>query len=105
MTHTKDILADALMKAGLGDMSLRARSGYYHDYLSPLATPCVQLATDLKAVGTPAALALLSRHLNGDFDATLAESEDWINSADGKEALSQLSPSVAAIIGGKPKRH
>lgn len=104
--HTKDILADALMKAGLGDMSMKARTGYYHDYLSPLATPCIQLATDLKAAGTPAALALLRRHMDGEFDATKEESDDWVMSEDGKDALGQLSPAMRkALIGDGPKHH
>jgi hypothetical protein len=45
--HTKDILADELMKVGLQDMSLKAREGYYHDFLSPLALPEMQLVDDL----------------------------------------------------------
>jgi hypothetical protein len=68
--HTKDILAAELRKAGLDDMADKAAMGYYHDFLSPLATPSLQLAADLTAVSTPAALALRDRHMNGEFDAT-----------------------------------
>ena len=75
--HTKDILAAELYKAGLDDMALRASQGYYHDYISPLATPCIQLAADLAAVGTPEAMALRTRHLNGEFDASQEEGEEW----------------------------
>lgn len=75
--HTKDVLAAELNKAGLGSMAMLAAQGYYHDFLSPLATPCLQLAADLKAAGTPAALALLQRHMNGDFDASKEESDEW----------------------------
>lgn len=96
--HTKDILADELVKAGLLDMSLKARGGYYHDYLSPLAAPCMQLAQDLKAVGTPAALALRRRHLNGEFDATKEESDDWAHSADAQDALNRLPPRMRRIF-------
>lgn len=84
--HTKDILAAELYKAGLGDMAMRAAQGYYHDFLSPLATPCIQLAADLAAVGTPAALALRARHLDGEFDASAEEGEEWWR-AEGKHAL------------------
>lgn len=88
--HTKDILADELRKAGLPEMADKAATGYYHDFLSPLAMPDFQLAEDLAAVGTPAALALYERHINGEFDATLKESEDWARSAEGQDALSKL---------------
>lgn len=99
--HTKDILADELIKAGLGDMSLKARGGYYHDYLSPLAAPCLQLAADLAAAGTPAALALRKRHLNGEFDATEEEANDWEHSADGQDALGRLPPAMRKIFQGE----
>lgn len=99
--HSKDILADELMKAGLGDMSLKARGGYYHDYLSPLPTPCLQLATDLKAAGTAPALALLERHMRGEFDATSEEADDWEHSADGQAALGQFPPEMRKLFQGK----
>ena len=88
--HTKDILARELTKAGLSEMAAKAAMGYYHDFLSPLATPCLQLAEDLARAGTPAALALRSRHLNGEFDATKEESEDWAASPEGEAAFAQL---------------
>lgn len=75
--HTKDILAAELNKIGLGDMAIKAGQGYYHDFLSPLATPCLQLAADLAEVGTPAAMALRDRHLNGEFDASKEEGDEW----------------------------
>lgn len=88
--HTKDFLAGELQKAGLLDMSVKAASGYYHDFLSPLATPCIQLANDLAAVGTPAALALRDRHLNGEFDASFDESEAWAKGPEGQDAMRSL---------------
>lgn len=88
--HTKDALAAELTKAGLTEMSAKAATGYYHDFLSPLATPCLQLAADLAEVGTPAALALRARHMNGEFDATKEESDDWMESPDGKDAIGHL---------------
>lgn len=88
--HTKDKLAAELEKAGLRDMALKARDGYYHDFLSPLATPCVQLAADLLQVGTPEALALRDRHLDGEFDATKEESDEWAASPEGKAAFDAL---------------
>lgn len=84
--HTKDVLAAELHKAGLHDMAIRAGQGYYHDFMSPLATPCMQLAADLAEVGTPAALALRERHINGEFDASSEEGEEWFQNH-GKHSL------------------
>lgn len=88
--HTKDYLAGELEKAGLHQMAAKAREGYYHDFLSPLALPEMQLEADLRAAGTAEAEALRQRHLNGDFDASIAESDEWAASADGKAAFDQL---------------
>ena len=90
--HTKDFLALELLKADLPEMSVKAAAGYYHDYLSPLAMPGIQLANDLDAAGTPAALALRERHFRGEFDASKAESDEWAASPEGREALMGLMP-------------
>jgi hypothetical protein len=68
--HTKDILAAALREAGLKEMADRAETGYYHDFLSPLDAPCLQLDADLTTAGTEPALALRARHRDGEFDAS-----------------------------------
>jgi len=99
MTHTKDLLADELLKLGLMDMSLKARGGYYHDFLSPLATPELQLCEDLiqAVVDTPfkadSIMALRSRVINGDFDASTEESDEWAASPEGQAAFSELTKS------------
>jgi hypothetical protein len=90
MMHSKDKLAGELNKVGLHEMAAKATTGYYHDFLSPLATPCLQLAADLAAVGTPAALALRERHLNGEFDATKEESDEWAASPEGRATFEAL---------------
>lgn len=96
--HTKDKLAEALRAAGLSGMAEKAAEGYYHDYLSPLDAPCIQLATDLnqfaRAPSNPRraeAQALLERHIAGEFDATPEESEAWANSPEGRQALAMLT--------------
>lgn len=88
--HTKDKLAAALTEAGLPEMAAMAAEGFYDDFLSPLDTPCIQLAHDLAKAGTPAALALRERHMNGEFDATREESDTWAASPDGQEAMRML---------------
>lgn len=96
--HTKDFLAQELDKANLPEMAAKAREGYYHDYLSPLAMPCVQLAHDLQEAGTPEADKLRQRHLRGEFDASKEESDAWMESEDGKEAISHLPPEMRKIF-------
>lgn len=88
--HSKDFLAQELRKAGLNEMADRAATGWYHDYLSPLDTPAITLADDLALAGTPSALALRARHLDGEFDATKEESDDWANSPDGQQTFRRL---------------
>jgi hypothetical protein len=82
MMHTKDILAAELAKAGLPEMAAKAATGYYHDFLSPLDLPSLQLVADLESAGTPEALGLLARHLEGEFDATREEANAWAASID-----------------------
>lgn len=88
--HSKDFLADELRKADLPEMASKAATGYYHDFLSPLDLPVMQLAADLAQAGTPAALALWQRAINGEFDATLEESDEWATSADGQATFDAL---------------
>ena len=89
--HTKDFLAQELRKAGLNEMADKAATGYYHDFLSSLVFPDMQLSADLLAVGTPEAMALRERHHNGEFDASNEESEAWADGPDGQEAFRQLA--------------
>lgn len=88
--HTKDFLAQELEKAGLAAMAAKAREGYYHDFLSPLAMPCQQLAADLLEIGTVEALTLRQRHINGEFDANTEESKEWAKSLEGRRAMLNL---------------
>ena len=66
-SNVKDVI-------GLGNMIEKARSGYYSDYDSPLAAPCVQLIKDLDFLGLT---ELSSRAKEGEFDATEEESNEW----------------------------
>jgi hypothetical protein len=58
----------------LGNMIEAARSGYYSDYDSPIATPCIQLVKDLEYIG---ATELAGKAREGEFDATEEESNEW----------------------------
>lgn len=92
--HTKDFLAQELEKAGLHEMSMKAATGYYHDFLSPLLTPDMQLEFDLLEAhtnGNKGAHELRMRHHNGEFDASIDESEEWAGSPEGQSAISGLA--------------
>lgn len=88
--HTAEKLALALEE--LGDSRVkptmwRARRGYYHDFLSPLATPEVALVAELRELGFP---DFAQRVINGEFDATKAESDKWMDGAEGRAVLDEL---------------
>src|SRR4029077_3394780 len=94
MTHSKDILAAELRKAGLEEMAKMAEKGFYHDYLSPFDFPESMLDRDLVAAiraGNEAAKDLRRRHHQGEFDATKEESDDWAASEEGQAAFRSLT--------------
>jgi hypothetical protein len=81
-------------------MIARAARGYYHDYLSPLALPELALIGELRAIanhpsrnGTRSRLVLLDiaqRVIDGEFDASKAESDKWAKSPEGRAAFASL---------------
>lgn len=71
-------------KRKVWEMSERAGTGYYSDYNSPLATPCIQLVADLRALGLE---ELAKRAIDGDFDATKEESDEWAQSEAGRATI------------------
>jgi hypothetical protein len=90
------------------EMIERARTGHYHDYLSPLDFPEMQLVADLKELaarpGTPRNSRPLLRDLakaviNGDHDASKEESDEWARSPEGQETIAALFPPRVAASG------
>lgn len=91
--HSKDRLAEELRKIGLDEMANKAAAGWYHDYLSPLATPELQLSLDLvdaSMAGNKHATELRHRHHAGEFDATSEESDEWARSPEGQATFKKL---------------
>ena len=84
---TKERLAAALGEAGLSVMQQRAAAGYYDDFESPLATPIIQLVTDLRAAGRED-LAKLA--MNGEWDSTREESQAWAKRNQDNAAVAAL---------------
>ena len=72
----------------LNQVIINARKGHYHDYLSPHVGPLVQLAADLRHIGGHA--DLISRVIDGEFDATKEESDRWALSEDGQDTFRML---------------
>ena len=93
-THTAMKLSRTLEKCGLSDMAAKAATGYYHDFLSEIDFPEMQLLNDLKAAaeaGNVSAPELIRRHINGEFDASFEECEEWAASPEGKEIIAAFS--------------
>lgn len=73
---------------GLRDMIRKARDGYYDDFKSPIAMPCLQLYSDLQALGLG---EMAARAANGEWDATKEESDAWAASPDGQAAIRAIT--------------
>lgn len=111
--HTTVRLAKALQAIpGVPkDMIKRAFDGYYHDYLSPLDLPEIQLVADLRSLASlpatprnsrPLLRALADAVIAGEYDATKAESDEWARSPEGQETFRQLRDDV--IFGGMVRK-
>lgn len=100
--HTTAKLAAALSEIpGVPkDMIKRAVDGYYHDFLSPLAMPEIQLVADLRELASrpatprnsrPLLREMAGRVIAGEFDATREESDEWARSPEGRETFRQFA--------------
>ena len=111
--HTTAKLAGALSEIpGVPkDMIQRAIDGYYHDYLSPLTFPEIQLVADLRELASvpatprnsrPLLRELARRVIDGEFDASKEESDAWAASPEGQETFRQLVDD--SVFGGMVKK-
>jgi hypothetical protein len=112
--HTTAKLARALEAVpGVPEaMIARARDGYYHDYLSPLDMPEVQLIADLRELASapatprnsrPLLRALATAVIDGQYDATKEESGEWMRSPEGQETMAALTaPRERYMLAGPP---
>lgn len=86
---TPAFLARVLAEQGApGHMVSLAAEAHYDDFLSPLATPCLQLLADAREAGLT---NIVAWHTDGVFDATKAESDAWAASPDGQSVFSELA--------------
>lgn len=97
--ETSQNLANVLREAGFEQLALRAEQDEFHDYLSPHAMPETVLASLLAEVirhsatdeEREAASAIRLRLIDGEFDASAAESDAWAESDEGREAFASLT--------------
>ncbi len=82
-----DALATARNDPELTPMIRKAREGYYDDYESPLATPCIQLVIDFRTMGYE---GMAQKAMDGRWDATKDEAEAWANKQTDPEILEAL---------------
>ena len=85
---TPAFLARVLASEGApGHMVSLAADAHYDDFLSPLATPCLQLMADAREAGLT---QICEWHAEGVFDATKADSDAWAASPEGQSVFSEL---------------
>lgn len=96
---TSEHLAQVLHAAGLFELEKRARADEFHDFLSDHATPELVLDGELvmiiRAKGLEkreglAAMNIRERLHDGEFDASLEESDEWAASPAGQDVLGKL---------------
>lgn len=89
------------------EMIQHAVDGYYHDFLSPLTFPELQLVADLRELAAlpatprnsrPLLREMAQRVIDGEFDASKEESDAWAASPEGQETFQQLADDV--VFGG-----
>ena len=96
--QSSEKLAQVLHAAGLFELERRARKDEFHDFLSNHALPELELDAELVKVmrnhadqRTRIAAEMIRQRLHdGEFDATLAESDEWAASEDGQDAFNRL---------------
>ena len=99
--RTSELLAVELDKVGLIGMAKLAREDHFHDFLSPLDMPEIELVEMLSA----AAMSCLENDdfqrqdkiwklrddvINGKYDADKAESDAWAKSPEGRATMGRL---------------
>jgi hypothetical protein len=77
-------------------LAARAETGEFDDFGSVHACGPTALHNELTKAGLT---KFAARVADGEFDATMEESDEWARSADGKEVAKMLSPGMRAALG------
>lgn len=96
MSHSSIILAEALDAQGFKQLAKRARKHEFHDFRSPHALPQHELVAELSEFQRQSAERLKMRVIEGEFDATKEESDEWAASPEGQAAMEALGASARA---------
>jgi GrpB-like predicted nucleotidyltransferase (UPF0157 family) len=97
---TSQHLAEVLFAAGFMELGSRALNDEFHDYLSPHAMPAAVLDSELVGIASNdrcserermAAHHIRMRHHDGEFDASVEESDAWAESPEGQAAFAELT--------------
>ena len=96
---TSEHLAQVLHAAGLFKLEEKARRDEYHDFLSEDGLCAITLMNDLGAAADACPdedrklmiRRIMQRHMEGEFDASMEESEEWAQSPEGREAFNLLT--------------
>lgn len=73
----------------------RAASGEFTDYADTHACPITELHRLCRQYGLH---ALADRVANGDFDATMEESDEWAKSESGQAVARELPPEMRDVL-------
>lgn len=76
----------------------RAEQGEFTDYADTHACPITELHRLCRQYGLH---DLAGRVANGEFDATMEESDEWAKSTSGQTIARELSPGMRAVLGLK----
>lgn len=91
---SSELLAQALERANLRVLAVRARRDEFHDFKTPHTMPQHVLVAELNGEGGRAARELIERVIAGEFDATKEESDAWAASPEGQATFAELLKGV-----------
>ncbi len=101
MRESDAILAADLREAGLDHLADRAEQGEWNDYFGQHDMPQHALIGALREeirLTNVVRQRLIANVVDGKYDGTLAESEEWAKSPEGQEVFSQF-PGGANFLG------
>lgn len=96
--ETSEKLAKRLDEAGLDGLAIMARADQFHDYRSPFTMPEMELEAALRAARDSCIDAVRRVKIedirldviNGEFDASKEEGDEWAAGPEGQAAFRSL---------------
>jgi hypothetical protein len=101
------ILAADLRAAGLDELASLAELSEWNDYFGESAMPQMELIAAINAqdhVSPAVRKELVENVMDGKYDGTKAESDEWARSPEGRATFDQLSPALRAMFVGDDGR-